>query len=316
MTWRVRRASLHDRPELRALCAAAVGPDDYVIRHLEWELLHSVVHVALGPKDEIAGMTVYRPCIDGSGWLAMARTHPDVRRQGVNRALVQSFIGLARVAGVPFLRLWTNAGNAEGVATFTALGFRQVGRFARVEAAAARGATRARPRRFDEDLWRQVEGSALLAKGNRYVAHGWSFVSTARPVVFSIAAKGDLVDWERNVLALPRPPEAMDREALQFAMWAGDPRELLAEACRQADAAGLERAGTYLPHDRALLAEARRAGFEVVPWGDEAILCELAVPITTLRKRVRPTYGELAAAREGHGHAHQGDALGWARWNP
>lgn len=315
MTWRVRRASLHDSSELKALCKASVGDDDYVIRHLEWELLHSVVHVALDRRDRIVGMTVYRPCIDGSGWLAMARTHPDVRRQGVNRALVESFVGMARVSGIPILRLWTNAGNEEGVATFGALGFQEVARFARIEAAAARGPQKAQPRPFDEDLWRRVEDSAIVAKGHRYVAHGWSFVPATRPVVFAIAAKGHVRSWDGNVLALPEPPEKMDPTALQFTVWAGDLAGVLAEACREANAAGRDRAGTYIPHDRGLLAEARRSGFEVVPWGDEAILCELAVPTANLRKRVRPTFGELAAVREGRGQAHQGDALGWARWS-
>ena len=295
MSWSVRRATRDDMPELAALCSASVGRDDYVIEGLPWELRHSVVHVALDPKDRIVGMTVYRTCIDGSGWLAMARTHPMVRRKGVNRALVESFVAKARESGVPFLRLWTNATNAEGTATFAALGFREVGWFVRIESDAARGPTKATRRPLDESLWRRIEESSLVKMGRGYVPHGWSFVPATRAVASAIAAKDGFWAWDENVLVLQEPPADAEPEAAQFAVWAGRPQPLLEEACRQAAAAGHARAGTYVPLESSLLSEARRVGFQVVPWGSEAILCELAVPAGEERGPI----GATGSARAG-----------------
>ena len=250
-----------------------------MIHFLAWELVHSVVNVALGPEGRFVGMAVYRPCIDGSGWLAMARTHPRFRRQGVNRAIMDSFLAHARRSGAAYLRLWTNAGNVEGVATFSALGFREVARFTRFQAAPSRGPPRFRPRAFDTALWRRVASSPVVRSGNGYVAHGWEFARADRPTLRAVAASGTLRAWGRGLISVPELPRAVpDGATLQLTMWAGEPRELLEEGRRIAAADGREGVGVYVPHVPDLLRTAARAGFEVVEWGDEAILCEVQVP--------------------------------------
>ena len=314
MTWYVRRASLHDKPELEALCRTTVGPDDYALDYLERSILKGIVYVALDGKQRIVGMMSYRPCIDGSGWLHMARTHPDVQRQGVARALAESFVGMARASNVPFLRLWADATNVPSLNAAKAGGFHEVARFTRVVGPAARGTPKSAPRRFDEELWRTVHGSTILARGKGYAAHEWTFVPATRPVVFAVAAKGHFHGWDGNLLTFG---QAEGEAALEFTMWAGRPDELFAEGCRRAAHEGRKTAEAFVPHDRDLLAGARRTGFEPGSWGPEAVLFELAVPSAHLRKRTRKTYAELAAERAGSGHTHgQGDALGWARWNP
>src|SRR3989442_1223008 len=107
MTWAIRRPSPPDPGGLEEMCPASLGHDDYVIEQLDWELRNSVVHVASDAAGRIVGMAVHRTCIDGSGWLAMARTLPDVRGQGVNRAIAESFVEIDRAAGVSVIRLWT-----------------------------------------------------------------------------------------------------------------------------------------------------------------------------------------------------------------
>lgn len=314
MTWTVRRASLRDLDALAELCRAAVGEDDYALRYLRPMILRRVTHLALDGAGRTVGMMVYHPCIDGSAWLGIARTHPDVRRQGVATVLVESFAGLARAGGVPALRLWSEARNRAGTASATAVGFREVGRFTRLVAPAARGRTRAGPRRFDEPLWRAIKASSVVAKGGGYVAHDWTFVPASRPVAFVITSLGLFRGWGGNLLAVETPDP--QEEALSATLWAGEPQELFAEACRQAAAAGRRRVEAFVPHDRDLLVEARRAGFKEGAWGREAVLFELAVTPAHLRKRTRPTYGELAARRPGHGHGHTQDPLGWAKWSP
>ena len=312
MTWYVRRASLRDRDALVKLCRATMGPDDYVIDYLDDLILRGVVHIALGPKERVVGMMSYTPCIDGSAWLGQARTHPDFRRQGVARALVDSFVGVARAGNVPVLRLWSEATNQEGIATFTATGFREVARFSRVVASAARGPPKSAPLRFDESLCRAVTSSPVVAKGRGYVHHDGYFVPASRPVVFALASLGLFRGWEGNLLSLERSSAAR-RETFEFTFWSGDPESVLPEACRLAAQAGKANVATFVPRHRDLLAASRREGFQVGSWAREAIVSELPIAPSNLRKRMRPTYGELAAKR-GHGHAP--DGLGWARWNP
>jgi ribosomal protein S18 acetylase RimI-like enzyme len=291
MVWAVRRASRADLPGLRDLCKAAVGPDDYVLHYLEWEIENYFMHVALDDARAIVGMATYRPCIDGSGWLAMARTHPDHRRQGVNRAIVDSFVRLARRRGARFLRLWTNAGNAEGVATFRRIGFREVGRFTRLLAPPEPGAVKSEVVRSADRLWRRVRNSALVRDGGGLIAHGWEFVRADRPTIRRIAASGAVRSWGRNVLATPELPRPAGEEPiLQLTPLAGRSGDLLAEGRRIAAAEGRPGVGAYVPHTREQLRTAKHAGFEVVEWGDEAILCELPVPPVRSHRR-RPGSG-------------------------
>ncbi len=307
----MRRASLHDKAALEDLCRAAVGADDYVLEELEDLILRSVVHIATDREDRLIGMASYQPLIDGSAWLGQARTHPDFRRQGVARAIVDSFVGLSRMSNVHALRLWSDATNTEGIAAFTAAGFTEVGRFTRLVAAAARGTPKAKPRSFDEDLWRQLSHSSIVVKGHGYVSHKWYFLPATRPVVFALAAKGSFHDWGPNVISLASRERGDD---LWFTIWSGDVGEAFEEVCRQAYAEGKVRVDTFVPHDAGIITQARRAGFEPGRWGQEAVLAELPVATVVARKRVRPTYGELAAKRSGHAHGHS-DSLGWARWN-
>ena len=289
----MRRASRGDLSAVEELCRTSVGADDYVIGYLRWEVENCHVHVALD-GNRIVGMATYRPVIDGSGWLAMARTRPDYRRQGVNRAIVDSYVRLARRNGVRRLRLWTNAGNVDGMATFSAVGFREVARFTRIQAAARSGRVESRPRTFDARLWRRIASSALVRMGNGFVPHGWEFVRADRVTAKAIAASGAMRGWGPNLLAAPDLPRPVPEDSpLQLTMWAGNPDAILGEGRRLAAAKGLEFVGTYVPHRPQLLRRATRAGYEIVKWGDEAVLCELAVPPP---RRRRPT-GSARAGR-------------------
>ena len=102
--WEIRRASLSDRDALVELCTAAAGPDDYPIAIMDDMILCGVWHVAMS-GNRIVGATHYRDAIDGTGWLAAARTHREFRQRGVASTLVESFVGLARRTHVPALRL-------------------------------------------------------------------------------------------------------------------------------------------------------------------------------------------------------------------
>jgi len=157
-----------------------------------------------------------------------------------------------------------------------------------------------------------VDASKIVAIGQRYAHHEECFLPASRPVVYGLAAKGLFHGWEGNLLSLSEDPYGT--EWLWFTAWDGSLSELLQEGRRLAARLGRSHAQTFLPNDPDLLEEAKGVGYEVGTWGIEAVLAELLVSPSNLRRRTRPTYGELAAKRSTQDHAH-GESLGWARWN-
>ncbi len=323
-SWEVRRASLHDRDALEALCTAAVGPDDYVIDRLEDLILHGVLYVALD-GERIVGTIHYVPAIDGSAWLGAARTHPAYRRRGVASALIQSLAGLASRSRVHALRLWSRASNAAGTTAITASGFREVARFTRVGRKAAKGAAKTVRIPFDTELVRGIQGSALLRLSHGYVPYERYFVPLAPANVHLLANAGALHRVAGGIAIFSSHPEEDAEKSLEFGLVAGDAGRILRAMPAAARASGFKEVHAFLPHDRKVLDAAKKAGFEVVPWGDEAILFERPVAVGPSTYRKRRTYAEIAAGkREGyaalallagkHEHGHSGPHED--RWNP
>src|SRR2546426_6851383 len=218
--WEIRRASLHDRDALASLCRAAVGGDDYVIDLLEDLILHGVVHVALD-GDRIVGMMHYAPAIDGSAWLATARTDPKVRRRGVAAALVQSFVGLASRSRVPVLRLWSAAKNAGGNASAKAGGFREVARFSRVTRGAEKGVAKAAAITVETELVEEIQASPLLRLSNGYVPYERYFVSLTPANVHLLANAGTLLRGAGEAALVGTHPAGHPDPTVQFGLVAG-----------------------------------------------------------------------------------------------
>lgn len=325
--WMTRRASMHDREALAALCRSAVGEDDYVLEILDDHILRAVTYVAL-EGDRIVGSMTYREVFDGSAWLSAARTHPDYREKGVATSLLQSLEGVARMKGLPTLRLWTSASNAAGVASFQSNGFREVARFTRMQAPAARSETKSHlePLRYTESLWSSIESSDVLRRSNFYLAHEYVFVPVARATIHLLSSKGALWGWDRNGVALAEATETFVEHVLELEPLFGDVAAILKEAPAIAKARGKTRVESFLPHDRAILEVARDAGFKPTSWGQEAILCEKSLGVAKVVTRVRKTYAEIAASKRsgyaalallapsGHSHGHTGPHED--RWNP
>ena len=75
-------AASSDLLSVARLCRRAVGSSDYVLRILPRAAARGQLFLAWY-GEELVGMTLLDKCIDGSGWLSMARTDPAWRRQGV-----------------------------------------------------------------------------------------------------------------------------------------------------------------------------------------------------------------------------------------
>jgi len=321
--WEVRRASLHDRDALVALCTAAVGADDYVIPMMEDMTLRGVWHVALD-GDRIVGAMHFTRAIDGTGWLAAARTHPDYRRRGMATAILQSLIGLASRSRIPALRLWSSARNAAGNASAKASGFREVARFTRAKRKVARGPERAVKLAFDANVAAEVLRAPLARLANGYVPYDWYFVPLTAANVHLLASAGAFHRVAGGIAAFSVHPEMEWAGALDVGLVAGDPAKILRAMPAVAHALGFKEVHSFLPHDPKVLTAARKAGFENESWGQEAVLFERPVELGPASYRKRPTYAEIAAGkRKGyaalalltgkHSHGHTGPHED--RWN-
>jgi GNAT superfamily N-acetyltransferase len=97
-----------DRPLVARLCRRAVGRSDYILRILPVVIPRGGLFLAWD-DGTLVGMTNFEWCIDGNGWLSMARTDPDWRRRGVATFLQREIAAYAKERGASMLRLWVSS---------------------------------------------------------------------------------------------------------------------------------------------------------------------------------------------------------------
>jgi len=272
--WSIRKATLEDRDAVKELCISAVGPDDYVILMLDDLIKRATVLIALD-KGKAIGMMAYHRQMDASAWISSARTHPDYQRKGVAALIMRSCEDLAREDGGGTLRLWTESDNESGKAAFMKSGFREVGRFTRMSAPPAKTGLSEDfgPLAYSERLWTRVQSSEVLSKSGFYLNHGFGFLKITRGLFKTLVDKGFVYGWGRN-LAVMSEFMLVGMETLEAQILLDDPRETLKDLPAIAGANNMEQVHTFLPHDAEMIGAARNAGFGLMEWGMEAILCE------------------------------------------
>ena len=229
-------------------------------------------------EGKVIGMMAYHGQMDGSAWISSARTHPDYQRRGVATSIIRSCEDLAREHGVGPLRLWTEADNESGKAAFMSNGFREVGRFTRMTASPATAAREVDfgPLEYSERLWVRVRSSRVLSKSDSYLNHGFGFLKVDRGLFKTLVDKGFVFGWGRNVVVMS---EFMfnGMETLEAQILLDHPEEVLTDLLAIAKATNMGQVHTFIPHDAEIVDAARKAGFGLIDWGMEAILCEKKV---------------------------------------
>ncbi len=272
--WTLRRATLSDLPALRELCMASVGPEDYVLGFLERFVRDSTTLIAVEGL-HVVGMMVYDDTPDGSVWLHAARTHPEYRRQGVATALNLASDARARSRGRKSLRLWADASNTPSATAARRVGFEERARFTRMRIAASGSPSEVRLEPVDlRRHWPVLEGSPLLKLSAGYVFHDFYFLPLTRANAAWLDRERALWRSGGNMVSVSEDFEAPRGKHLQLQLLAGDADAILRAAPSIAASRGADRVESFLPHDARLLASARRAGFEPMEWGQEAILFE------------------------------------------
>lgn len=295
----VRLAAVRDIPALRRLCRAAIGPDDYVLQYLP-EMIRGREVIVTEAAGRIVAMAGVTECADRALWIGQMRTHPAFRRRGFARAILEDVVERARRERRPALRLWAAERNVASRALFERTGFREMGRYTRVQAPAMRPPSGPQRRDFgggNEELGVDAldelrrEGrrifvgqqyanraytrwlhSVVHRSGRGYIAYHWHFLPLTRTLLRAMARRGELLDRRGTILMWMEPGDP----AAYATILAGG-RRALEVARRAAAEQGRRRVEIFLPNDRQILRWATETGFSPAGWGRHAVLYERQV---------------------------------------
>jgi hypothetical protein len=225
-------------------------------------------------------MTNFERCIDGAGWLAVARTHPDWRGRGVAGFLVDQIAANVRPQGVRVLRLWTSPRNKPAIKSAVKNRFRSVCEAVhvsrRVGTRKQKDPTIPPANSVPSATLHSILGSRYLSKLNGYFPHDWHFVKATPQVFRATAARRELyvLDDISFVLTKPERWEEFNGTYASFGILSGPPTASLRSVQNVAKSKGIKYIGAYLPRDRYLIAASRNLGFRVDGWGKKCMVFE------------------------------------------
>ncbi len=275
-------ASIARRSDFRSivrLCRRAVGPRDYVLLFLRGAIAEKGFFLAWKGQ-ELVGMTNFERCIDGSGWLSMARTDPAWRRTGVAVFLQKQIAAYAKRRGITALRLWTSAKNKPSLSAIGKGGFKMVCEAAqiscnirtRVKRPAIGPLTRLSKAEFESLL-----KSRYLSQMNGYMAYKWYFVE-ANKTIPRLLRRRELYRRGESTFVLARTERALRRVGFSVTLLNGPITASLRNSKETARMFGAQVIRAYVPYDRYLLSAARKLGFRTAPWGRHCLVFERKIP--------------------------------------
>jgi GNAT superfamily N-acetyltransferase len=276
-----RLAKPSDYPSLVQLCRRAVGPDDYVLHYMRDVIRGRGLFLAFH-RQELVGMTNIERCIDGSGWLGMARTDPSSRRQGVAIFLQKTIAEHARKRGIRMLRLWTLSTNGPAIHACIKGGYKPV---CRAVHASQRLWRRKTLRRFSPSmnistrLVDEILRSRYLSRMNGYMPYKWHFIEPDPNVLRRAAKSRNFYNIGETAFLLSIPDFAAwdtKRQTLhsEFTLLDGPAEDSFSTVRGAAQSIRVGYLGAYLPLDRRLLEKAQAAGFRKDAWADHCIVFE------------------------------------------
>jgi len=272
----IRIARPSDAKLVARLCRRAVGPGDYVLRILRETIAERGLFVAWS-NGELVGMTNLDRCIDGAGWLSMARTDPNWRRKGVTLLLQRHVIAHARRRGIRALRLWILSTNNASIKACMKGGFNPVCESAHVSCSIR---AKRKPRQLAPlspratSSLKLVLESSYLAKMNGYFAYKWYFAKANRELLEKLLRKGELYWDGESAFILTKPERSFGVPYSSVALLHDQAGPSLRKIKEVAKGFGRIWLGLYLPYDANLLRAANRTGFKRDPWAEHCIVFE------------------------------------------
>ncbi|HXY83264.1 MAG TPA: GNAT family N-acetyltransferase [Candidatus Saccharimonadales bacterium] len=265
----------YDYAAVRRLCRRAVGPDDYVLWVLREVIIKSELFLAWY-RDQLVGMTRFEKCIDGSGWLSMARTDPDWQRKGVARFLQRELARRARNSGIGILRLWTLSTNPAAISACEKGGFHRICEAVHVSHSFrfkqhVRGRNSSSGRSFKST--RSIHTSSYLSKTRGYLGYKRHFVRASDTLIERISGRRELCFEDASTFILTKPEKSFGRQSCSFTLLEGDPTSSMRLILRKAKDMRVEWIGGFLPYDAHLMRVAKNT-FKVDSWGNHCIVFE------------------------------------------
>jgi len=266
-----------DYKAISRLCRRAVGPGDYVLWVLR-EVINDRGLFLAWVGDQLVGMTNFEKCVDGSGWLSMARTDPDWQGLGVSRFLQRELAKRAKKHDIRILRLWTLSTNHAAIRACEKGGFNRV-----CEAMHVSHSFRSKTRGRYPDLTSSVNStkrileSSYLSENRGYFAYKWQFVRANEALIEKIRRKRELCSHDELAFILTKPENSFHRLSCSFSILEGDPVRSMRVILSKAKSLGTAWIGGYLPYDHQLLTAALKSGFKVDSWGNHCCVFERTI---------------------------------------
>lgn len=278
LTTRIARPS--DFQLVAKLCRRAAGPRDYVLSILRETIDYGGLFLAWN-NSELVGMTNFEKCIDGSGWLSMARTDPDWRRSGVAIFIQKQITAHAKKRGITTLRLWTSSRNTPSIRAIMKGQFKQVCEAAHVsyrfkKAGKKRGIIPC-SQVSDAQLDTFLE-SEYLSQMNGYLAYNWHFVKANKRLLKVILRRGELYMVRGGAFILTQPEKAFGERATSMSLLVGKVTDSFRRSKDVAKALGVQVMGGYIPYNRYRLRTAEELGFRREHWGLHCLVFERNIP--------------------------------------
>jgi GNAT superfamily N-acetyltransferase len=273
-TARIARPS--DFRTIARLCRRAVSPSDYVLLFLRQAIAEKGLFLAW-KGEELVGMTDFEKCIDGSGWLSMARTDPAWRRTGVAVFLQRHIVAYAKRRGITALRLWTSSKNKPSLKAIRKGGFRQVCEAAHIYCNIR---TKGRGLAVNRSSGTKLElllKSRYLSQMNGYMAYKWHFVK-ANKTLPKLLRRREVYSHGESTFVLARTERVFDRVGFSASLLNGPVTASLRNSKEAARALGAQVIRSYVPYDKYLLSAARKLGFRRTPWGLHCLVFERRIP--------------------------------------
>jgi hypothetical protein len=226
---------------------------------------------------ELVGMTNFNKCLDGSGWLSMARTDPAWRRTGVATHLQKRIAADAKRRRIFTLRLLASSRNIPSTRAVTKGGYDRVCeaahisyRFKTIDKNRA-----ARPcARVSDYALNSLLKSEYLSRMNGYLGYGRCFIKADKHVLKMIARRGELYMAYDASFILTQPEKVSGKRGTRLSLLTGKVAASLERSKETAKALGAEVMRGYISYNRYQIATAGNLGFRQERWGRRCFLFE------------------------------------------
>lgn len=227
-------------------------------------------------ESEPVGMTNFEKCVDGSGWLSMARTDPAWRRRGVAIFLQHEIINYARENGIGPLRLWVLSKNKASIKACEKGGFKLVCEAVHVSCRlrAKQKTKRELPASASDTKLRLFLRSDYSGKMSGYIARGPHFMKSSERLLRRLERRGELYIAEDSGFLVTRPEIRFKEPQSSLTILTGPVPTSMNNAKKVAEALGAKILSSYIPYEPYQLSVAKKCGFRRSPWGKHCLVFE------------------------------------------